>query len=215
MQPRQPPAAALRLAMLRICQQNGVAYAETAALDGLSGAASCFLQDILCHAELASRSKVVRTDAMEAARGVRLGKDLQGVPEDEEESAGWVRPGNLAAENSGSSGAGNAWCSQSQEFQGEELEAKPALRRKRPRIVADSETSRFTSLCETMQSGKQCGLCGVCARQKDSQTLAVRGGRVLVCLMVYIYRKYMIPVCDGELIHVATQHFWSNYWFGF
>ncbi|CAE7820022.1 HIPK4 [Symbiodinium sp. KB8] len=103
MQPRQPPAAALRLAMLRICQQNGVAYAETAALDGLSGAASCFLQDLAWHArhhaELANRSKVVRTDAAEAARGVlpvRLGKNSQGVAEaweeDEEETAGWVNP---------------------------------------------------------------------------------------------------------------------------
>ncbi|CAE7774430.1 unnamed protein product [Symbiodinium sp. CCMP2592] len=165
MQPRQPPAAALRLAILRICQQDGVAYAETAALDGLSGAASCFLQDLAWHArrhaELARRSKVVRTDAMEAARGVRLGKDLQGVAEDEEESAGWAGPGELKAENSESSGAGNAWCSQSQEFQGEELEAKPALRRKRQRIVADSETSRFTSLCEAMQSGKHCGIWGL------------------------------------------------------
>ena len=64
-------------------------------------------------------------------------------------------------ENSGSSlfereGTGNVWCSQSQEPQGEEPEAKTALRRKRPRLVPDSETSRFTSLCETMQSGKQC-----------------------------------------------------------
>ncbi|CAE7232246.1 unnamed protein product [Symbiodinium sp. CCMP2456] len=134
MQPRQPPASALRLAMLRICQQNGVAYAETAALDGLSGAASCFLQDLAWHArhhaELANRSKVVRTDATEAARGVlpvQLGKNLQGVAEeDDEETAGWVnqaRPGNLAVENSGSSliereGTGNVWHSQSQELQG-------------------------------------------------------------------------------------------------
>ncbi|CAE7451343.1 unnamed protein product [Symbiodinium necroappetens] len=99
MQPRQPPAAALRLAMLRICQQNGVAYAETAALDGLSGAASCFLQDLAWHArhhaELANRSKVVRTDAAEAARGV--------LPEDEEETAGWVNPALPGVENSGSS----------------------------------------------------------------------------------------------------------------